>query len=883
MRQLLPFLVCCLLSAFALQAQSPLDRRVDFSVQGAALEDALYELMERADLSITFTSEILPDRNTSLTFENTPVRVILDNLLLRTDLNYTLLDDQIILARRPPPARTFQLSGYLQDARSGERLIGANVYAPELRTGVSTNEYGFYSIELPKGTPTLRFSYLGYRPLEQRIEISRDRTLTLGLEPALTLSAVTVLGNEKNLLRYRAYEEDIPPGLLEDVPGLGGDKDVLRTAQLLSGIQSGADGFGGMSVRGGNVDQNLYLLDGAPVYNGLHGYGLSSIYNSDAIRMAKIYKGSFPARYGGRLSSVVDVHIKEGNLNEPHVSADVGITSGKMSIEGPLVKERTSFFVSARRSFFDLYTPAVTRQIRENDPGREGEWNYFYYDLNAKINHRFSDRDKIFLSFYRGGDKLEDLDRIVQVAPDTAFRVYNEELTRWGNNVGAFRWNHVFGPKLFGNLTLTYSRYEYRSRSFLDNQFWTGGILQNRESVLLQYASNNQDLTAKLDFDYTPSNTQFIRFGLSATRHRFQPGIITLDNESVANLDTLSESTIEEFLSSDALRSTEVEGYLENDIEFNERLALNVGLRFTTLFVNRGVYATAQPRAALTYAPNRKWAFSVGGGRHVQTLHLLSNTGIGLPLDLWVTSTERVRPQLSWQTTAGILFQPDDFWTFELEGYRKFFRNLIAFQDGAVSTVDAVSWQDRIVTGSGEAQGVEFRFGFKRAKTRFQLNYTYADSERTFPDLNGGEPFPYRFDRRHSLNLLFAQRFNDRWRGSVSFTYGSGMAFTVPAQEFLFAIPGFFFRDVLTIYSERNRLRMPANHRLDLGASYLFPNGKFLEKELSFGIYNTYNRTNPLYFGVGTRLNDETGLPRRVYTQTSLFPVFPYVRFALRW
>ena len=883
MRRSLLLLCCCFLWALALQAQSPLDRRVDFSVAQVPLADALYELTERGDVSITFTNELLPDRTVTLTLRDTPVRIVLDNLLLRTDLSYSLLDDQIILSRRPPPVRTFHLSGYLQDAQSGERLIGANIYAPDLRAGVSTNEYGFYSIELPEGTARLRFSYLGYRPLEQQIEIARDRILTLGLEPALTLSAVTILGNQKNLLHYRAYEEEIPPPLLEDVPGLGGDKDVLRTAQLLSGVQSGADGFGGMSVRGGNVDQNLYLLDGAPVYNGLHGYGLSSIYNSDAIRMARVYKGSFPARYGGRLSSVVDVHIKEGNLNRLRASADVGLTSAKLSVEGPLVKERTSFFVSARRSLFDLYTRAVSREIRQNDPGREGEWSYFYYDLNAKINHRFSDRDKVFLSFYRGGDQLRDLDQITQMQTDSFFRIRNEELTRWGNNVGAFRWNHLFGPTLFGNLTLTYSRYEYRSRSYLDNQFLTDGILQNRESVLLQYASNNQDLTAKLDFDFTPSNTQFIRFGLSMTRHRFQPGIISLDNESVANLDTLSEATIEEFLSSDALRSTEVEGYLENDLEFNDRLALNVGLRFTTLFVNGGSYATAQPRAALTYAPSGQWAFSIGGGRHVQTLHLLSNTGVGLPLDLWVTSTDRVRPQLSWQGTVGTIFRPNDFWTFELEGYRKSFRNLIAFQDGAISTVDATSWQDRIVTGSGESRGIEFRLSFQKPKTHLRFNYTYADSDRTFPDLNGGETFPYRFDRRHNLNFLLAQRFSDRWRGSLSFTYGSGMAFTVPAQEFLFAIPGFFFRDVLTIYSERNRLRMPANHRLDLGASYLFPEGKFLEKELSFGVYNAYNRTNPLYFGVGTRLNDETGLPRRVYTQTSLFPVFPYARFALRW
>ena len=844
------------------------------------LSDALFELSDRAGIGITFTEEVLPpDRTVTLFEPNITLGAALDLTLSGTGLGFEVIGRQIVLV----PIRYFVYSGYLEDQSTGERLIGAAVYDPVSQTGVVTNEYGFFSLRLPAEPVRIRHAYLGYKSKEVDLRLRADRNATVGLEPSIDLAPVEVLARaeDKPILQLPTNAHRYTDKQLEKMTGPGGESDLLQSAQLLSGIQTGADGFGGLSVRGGSVDQNLFLLDGVPVYNGQHGLGLVSIYNSDAIRSATIYKGPFPARYGGRLSSVVDVRIKEGNSKEIIGAADVGLTSAKLTLEGPLVKDRSSFFVSGRRSLIDLFTRPFTRQQRAQTPGRAGEWAYFFEDINAKINYRFSDRDQVYLSLYRGGDQLSDEDSREQFQGDTLYFIETDERTRWGNTVGAFRWNHLFNPQLFGNLSLTFSRYDYNSRSYRDNQVMIQQVnLSSRESLLTDYRSNNQDLGARVDFDYLPSPTHHLRFGASWTHHEFQPGIVSLDNSFAENLDSLSEQTIETLLGSDPLVSDEVEAYLENDFEIVPRLYAQLGIRSTCLMVNGGNYWNMQPRGNLKFTPSDRLAIFVSGGRHVQTLHLLSNTGIGLPLDLWVTSTERVPPQTSWQVAGGVQWLSNEHWTLELEAYRKTMRNLITFEEGVIGNVNATSWQNRIRFGTGEAQGLEFRAAYVLPSTAIRLNYTYARATRQFPGINDGQPFPYRFDRRHMVSLSGFHEVNDRWLLRMSFQFGTGMAFTVPAQEFLFAIPGFFYRDVLTIFSERNRLRMPANHRLDIGAVYQLK-GEKIRQQLSFGIYNVYNRTNPLYFGVGTRLDEVTGEPRRVYTQTSLFPIFPYVRYKM--
>ena len=877
------FWLVVFVAAHTAQAQSPLDRRVDVAWTDLPLSDALFDLSERADVGITFNEEQLPtDHRVRLRVVQTRVDTILDEMLRGTPLSYRAVGQQIVIVDAAPVRYTY--SGYLQDRQTGERLIGAAVYDSTAQTGTTTNEYGFFSLGLPAGSSRIRYAYLGYKTQDRTLLLTEDRRETIELEPSIDLAPVEVLARTLDLPDHHRYANAhrTTAGQLQREPGLGGEADVLRSFQLLSGVQSGADGYGGLSVRGGSVDQNLFLLDGVPVYNGQHGYGLVSIYNTDAIRSATLYKGPFPARYGGRLSSVVDVRIKEGNNKHWQGAADVGLTSAKLTVEGPLARNRSSLFLSGRRSLIDVFSRPFSRNQRARNAGRVGEWAYRFDDLNAKVNFKLSERDKVYLSLYQGGDLLTDDDRTELSFNDTTNYVATEDRTRWGNTVGALRWNRTLSPRLFGNLALTFSRYRYSSRSFRDNRTFLRNELRNRESLLTNYQSNNQDLGVRLDFDYTADHNSRLRFGLNYTRHRFQPGIVTLDDLREENLDSLVKSSVALIEGSTPLRSDEAEAYVEREIYLTSWLHAHLGLRTTFLHVDGTTYWEPQPRAHLTATPFDEWTFFLSAGRHVQTLHLLSNTGIGLPLDLWVTSTERVRPQTSWQVAGGAQWMSGEHWTINVEGYRKVMRHLITFDEQVLSNVTASSWQDRIRSGSGDAWGVETRVAYVLPRTALRLNYTYAHTDREFSILNGGNAFPYRFDRRHALSLTGFHEFNRRWLVNWSFQYSSGMAFTIPTQEFLFTIPGFFFRDVLTIFSQRNQLRMPDQHRLDLGAIYNFGEEKTPQR-LSFGIYNVYAKRNPLYFGVGSRLNPETGEAERFYTQTLLFRFFPYVRWRVEF
>ncbi|MEM9921972.1 MAG: TonB-dependent receptor, partial [Bacteroidota bacterium] len=567
----------------ALFAQKQLELRLDFEVQEVKIEEAVRKLDQTSGIRFAFSSDIFPtDRRISLSMQNASIKSILTQILKNTDVQYKLVGNQIVLYFKPRPPAKYTISGYIMDAVSGEKLISANVYEADSRRGASSNIYGFYSLTLEEGIREIRFSYLGYETILKKLNVDANTKINISLKPALTLSEVVVTARPRSGNTSVISTYDIVPERYETLPTLGGEVDVIRLAHLLPGVQTGADGVGGIHIRGGNADQNLVLLDGVPVYNPAHMAGIFSVFNSKAIKSARLIKGSFPARYGGRLSSILDVRTKEGNKKEYRKEFNIGLTSAKLSIEGPLKKDTSSFFLSARRSFLDLFVRPVSERIKE-DRGETGFSTYNFYDLNAKFNISAGSRDELFASFYRGGDQFRnETGAAFQNASGTfSFRQSDSQDLEWGNTVASLRWNHIFGSKLFSNASINYTRYQFESRDFFSYQDTLRTDSSSlREFNIGKFNSLIEDIGARIDFDFIPSPNHYWRFGAELTRHFFRPGVAAL-NDAIAlsfpdvafifsSLDSIDNPSI-----------TNLEGavYLEDEWQITPRLHANIGLR----------------------------------------------------------------------------------------------------------------------------------------------------------------------------------------------------------------------------------------------------------------------------------------------------------------
>lgn len=856
------------------------------------IDQALYALMDQTGASISFSNQLLPDNHfVTLDVQNEPLGSILEKLLEGTNIGVSLLGKLIVLV--PPGSSTtprkYTLNGTVRDAQSGELLLGANVFIRG-GTGTVTNEYGFYSLTLPEGVVQITVSYLGYQSRQLRFSLHTDFSINVALTPSLNLAEVIV--TSKTVDALNTYNPT--PGLhqfgqdvLNKVPALSGEADVQRIALMLPGVQSGADGFGGISVRGGNIDQNLVLLDGVPVYNSSHLLGLYSVFNPDAVKSVRLLKGVFPARYGGRVSSVLDVRTKEGNLREWTGSSELGLTSIRGLVEGPLHKDSLSLLISARRSLLDLYTRPLSSSIRRKS-GIEGSFGYFFYDVNAKLQWNKGSKNRFFLSMYTGGDLSSDVLAQQLQNSDTLKQERSFQELRWGNAIGSLRWNHLFGKKLFLNTTLNYSRFYYASVDKVSDKVSLGDRTLSSQDVFNQYKSNNRDYGAQADFNYLPSPNHHLRFGVSAIWHKFQPGAVFLDE--TIQIDTLSPETLELLLNKNPQRSRELDFYVEDEFQLGRRWSGNVGFRTAQLFTEEVTYFYVQPRMLVTFQLLDSWHLHASGGRHVQSLHQLSSSGISLPRDLWVSSTRRVAPIDSWQAVLGTTFQWGKGWEASGEVYQKRMDNLIVFLEGSFDQIDGDNWQNEIDVGKGSSRGLEVMLHRSYGKTQGWLSYTLSRTDRIFDEVNQGEAFPFRFDRRHNLTLAANHQLNKKWTLSGLWTFSSGMATTLPRQVYDFnqlnllnseLPPQFPFLVQAIDNGSRNDIRMPNYHRLDLSASYTWhkPRQQF---HLDFGVYNAYVHFNPVYYRLSRRPN-EAGEIQSQFVQVALLPILPFFRFRTDW
>jgi hypothetical protein len=765
--------------------------------------------------------------------------------------------------------RPVTLSGYITDGATGEALIGATVYDLRSGKGAITNVYGFYSLTLPGDSLNVRYSFVGFRTQQMRFLLTEDRVQNIRLEPAVDLKEVEVVGTRGGdaVENTRTSTVELSMEKVRSLPVLLGERDVIKTIQLLPGVQSGTEGSSGLYVRGGGPDQNLILLDGVPVYNANHLFGFFSVFNTDALRSVTLIKGGFPAVYGGRLSSVIDLRMKEGNDQKLRGEGGIGLIASRITLEGPIRKGGTSFMVSARRTYLDVLARPLIRAASDgNSVG-----GYYFYDLNTKINHRFSDRSRLYLSGYFGRDRFYIRERYdwsydTELAEDRF-----EAGLDWGNAIGAVRWNYVFSPRLFSNTTATYSNYRFRVSTEQETRFTSNGQPFNTYSAQT-YRSGIEDWSIRTDFDYMPVPEHYVRFGGGAILHTFTPGVNrAVDRNAFDALDTTFGSA--------QVAAQEFFVYTQDEFSVGKHLKLNAGVHASGFVVGSTTYLSVQPRISGRYLLNERSSVKFSYANMAQFLHLLTNAGIGLPTDLWVPPTERIKPQFADQVALGYTRNISKAWQFTFEAYYKTMRNLIEYRDGASFLSTGTDWQDLVEVGRGWSYGGEWFLERRTGKTTGWIGYTLSWTDRQFDALNFGEAFPYRYDRRHDLSVAVTHQFNERVDIGLVWVYGTGNAVTLATERYrTLPVNGQFeWVNEIAHVDGRNDFRTPAYHRLDLGVN-MHKKKRWGERTWSIGIYNVYSRQNPFYLFFSA---DDDG--RQRLTQLSLFPLIPSATYNFKF
>lgn len=752
-------------------------------------------------------------------------------------------------------AQQYTISGYVTEKGSAEKLIGATVYNSKDFKGTVSNDYGFYSLTLNTDSVIINYSYIGYLTQQVKFKLQKDTIINIALLPSTALQEVVIEG-EKNDEQFQTRTQmstlEIPVDQIKSLPAFLGEVDVLKALQLLPGVNGGSEGSSGLFVRGGSPDQNLILLDGVPVYNASHLFGFFSVFNADAINKVTLVKGGFPARYGGRLSSVVDIRMKEGDMQNFHGEGSIGVIASRLTFEGPIIKDKTSFIVSARRTYIDLITRPILKA--QQDDGVSG---YYFYDLNAKINHKISDKDRLYISGYFGRDKAY-FNYDYQYDEDT--RRIEDNGLYWGNATAVARWNHMFSNKIFSNLTATFTDYQFDIFS---------NVTEENDSdpdtyFGFDYFSGIHDWSLKYDIDHVPNPSHYLKYGVGVTYHTFEPGATQFESEN------LGELTPEFEFGSESIYATEFDAYVEDDWEINNFIKVNAGLHASGFLVNNVFYKSLQPRISMRYLVNKNLSVKASYSTMTQYIHLLSNSGIGLPTDLWVPATDSVPPQTAIQPAIGVAYTYKNKYEFSVEGYYKKMNDIIEYKDGANYFFDGLeTWEDKVESGEAWAYGAEFFVQKREGQLTGWIGYTLSWSNRQFPNINLGEKFPYKYDRRHDFEIAGIYKINDHIEVSATWVFTSGQPVSLPVAKY-YGPTG----ETIYAYEGRNGYRMHPYHRLDANVA-LTKDKKYWTRTWNFGVYNAYSRLNPFF--IYQAYDYETNTNN--YRQVSLFPIIPSISY----
>ena len=771
-------------------------------------------------------------------------------------------------------AQSYTISGSIEDFKTGEHLLSANAFDANTLKGTTSNYYGFYSLKLQSGPIKLTYSYAGYQTIVIEFTLNKDTVINPKLDPTTVIGEVVVTSNQRNIARNNQM------GLIElsaiqtkQLPVIMGESDILKTIQLLPGIKGGTEGTSGFYVRGGGPDQNLILLDGVPVYNASHLFGFFSVFNSDAIQNFTVLKGGFPARYGGRLSSVLDIKMKEGNNKKFGGEASIGLISSKLTLEGPIVNENTSFLISGRRTYIDVF-PYLYLKAK----GSASTGGYYFYDVNGKINHKFSNQSRLYYSFYNGLDKFyaNSNDNV-----DNTSRI-NEIGSGWGNTIHALRWNYLINDNLFCNSTATYSKYNFFVSYYNEEQ------KDNKKGVeSFEYTSGITDWTGKLDFDYIPNTENYVKFGTSVTNHTFNPGVNAFE---VKNID-IGSGAIDTTFGNSKINAQEIVFYAEDDIDITPKLKVNIGLHFSIFNVKRQTYQSLQPRLSSRYLITENLSAKASIVQMKQYIHLLTSSNIGLPTDLWVPVTNKIRPMDAWQTSVGLAYNMNSKFEFSVEGYYKTMYNLVEYKEGASFLSQGNDWEGKVESGKGWSKGIEVLINKTSGKTTGWIGYTLSQTDRQFSAISEGQVFPYKYDRRHDIGIAITHKPSERFDFGIVWVYGTGLATTLaeekyPSRGMINSGSSNFGSGMIEYYSTRNGYRMPAYHRLDIGANFN-KKIKWGIRTWSIGAYNVYNHQNPFFLFFSD--NKSEGLDfassdgKMYLKQISIFPIIPYFKYSVKF
>lgn len=765
--------------------------------------------------------------------------------------------------------KKYTISGYIRDSLSRETLIGASVTIKGEGKGINSNQFGFYSITLPEGSYSITCSFVGYLPTEKNVELNNNFIeLDFSLLAKSSLSQEIVISSKRrdaNVKNAQMGTIELSMNKVRSLPVIFGEVDPLKALQLLPGVRNAGEGNSGLYVRGGGPDQNLILLDDAVVYNPGHLFGFFSVFNGDAIKNVTLIKGGMPAQYGGRLSSVVDIAMKDGNMKDFQVEGGIGTIATRISVQGPIKKDKSSFMISGRRTYIDV----LARPFIKKDNSFYGS-GYYFYDMNAKFNYQFSNKDRIYVSGYLGRD---------------VFRFNNSKRNfkidiPWGNTTGTVRWNHVFNKKLFANTTLVYNDYKFDF-----------GARQDNFDVRLK--SGIRDLNAKSDFDYYLNPKHKFKFGGQYTYHQFSPSVVSGRQDSVVFEPNNAQVKF----------AHEVGVYLQDDWEISDKLKLNAGIRYSafqqigpyTSFsrdadgnkldstaYGRGekvkTYGGFEPRLTARYALNDETSIKAAITRNLQYIHLVTNAGSTLPTDVWVPSTLNVKPQISWQYAVGLFKNfKDNMYETSVELYYKEMQNQIEYREGYTPGIGDP--EADFVFGDGWSYGSEFYFNKARGRLTGWIGYTLSWTWRKFPQLNSGNKFPAKYDRRHDLSVVGIYELTKKWKLSGVFVYATGNSITLP--ERFYVIEGVLGQQ----FSNVNQYRLNAYHRLDFAAIYTpKPNStKKFKSSWVFSVYNLYSRMNPYFIYFDQAGSAVDGTLQIQAKQVSLFPIIPSVTWNFKF
>ena len=879
MRKLITIITGSLcLSLNVLAQEKPLSKIITVNYTGTPLGNVLADLQRRYAMEFTYANtESMLSHRVTVTLTGKTARDVFDKIFKPLHISFYEVQNTIVIKADKPDAGKGKakmllvtLSGFVREKGTLETLPGASVYIPALQYGTVSNNYGFYSLTVPAGEYEVEYSFVGFQKVSEKLRLNQSLKHDVFTQQAEMLQEVILSSNKKLpvSLDTRMSTVDIPMASLKRVPGLGGEKDIFKVLQMYPGVQRGVEGTSGFYVRGGTADQNMVILDDAPVYNASHAFGFFSIFNGDAIKSAELIKGGFPARYGGRLSSVLVMNMKDGNKEQLSGEVGIGLISSRFTIEGPVQKGKSSFLISGRRTYGDLLVqPFLEKGIHSG---------YYFYDLNGKINTEINKNNRLYLSAYLGRDKLYDNSNEADYKSRNNFG--------WGNQTVTARWNHVFSSKTFGNASLIYSNYRLKSsyKYMFGNEEFSSG-----------YISQIRDIGFKYDLDCHISNRHTLRAGVRTVTHHFNPSV-------VKNTGT---QAYENASSGESLNSWENNAYAEDTWRLLNQVSLNAGVRVSSFNTQRTAYTNAEPRISTRVLLNSTLAVKASYSQMNQYLNLLSNTNIGLPTDLWVPSTKNIAPQHSEQLALGFAKDVnEEKFAITIEGYYKKMRNLISYREGAsFINIDigetavapkASAWEENITSGKGKSYGAELFFEKKKGRLTGWAGYTLSWTTFQFNEINGGEPFRPQHDRRHNFNVTGLYDISNHIKFSFNWSYLSGSPITIMRSNYnvnpsgplggFIASSGFSLGIDMAEYSGKGAYLTDAYHRLDVGIQFI-KQKKHGTRTWDLSVYNAYAKFNPFYYGYEQTFSEDGATVDTRLKKYSYAPFIPSVTYSYKF